>query len=49
MATGGLEAWNFLWEKFLEAPVVSEADRIRAALACSTEPWILQRWVQGPG
>lgn len=46
VATGGLEAWNFLWEKFLEAPVVSEADRIRAALACSTEPWILQRYLE---
>lgn len=49
VATGGEEAWDFIWERFLEAPVVSEADKLRTALTCSTEPWILQRWVQGWG
>ncbi|OXB77582.1 UNVERIFIED_CONTAM: hypothetical protein H355_002891 [Colinus virginianus] len=46
VATGGEDAWDFMWERFLEAPVVAEADKLRAALACSTEPWILQRYLQ---
>ncbi|NXC51006.1 AMPN Aminopeptidase, partial [Penelope pileata] len=46
VATGGEEAWDFVWERFREAPIVSEADKLRTALACSTEPWILQRYLQ---
>ncbi|NXD31046.1 AMPN Aminopeptidase, partial [Spelaeornis formosus] len=46
VATGGEEAWNFLWKKFQEAPVVSEADKIRTALACSPHPWILSRYLE---
>lgn len=47
VATGGEEVWDFLWQKFQEAPVVSEADKLRSALACSREPWILNRCVRG--
>uniref|UniRef100_A0A8C3V845 Aminopeptidase n=2 Tax=Catharus ustulatus TaxID=91951 RepID=A0A8C3V845_CATUS len=46
VATGGEEVWDFLWQKFQEAPVVSEADKLRSALACSREPWILNRYLQ---
>ncbi|NXL87046.1 AMPN Aminopeptidase, partial [Alectura lathami] len=46
VATGGEEAWDFVWERFREATVVSEADKLRTALTCSTEPWILQRYLQ---
>ncbi|NXY39436.1 AMPN Aminopeptidase, partial [Pomatorhinus ruficollis] len=46
VATGGEEAWDFLWEKFREAPVVSEADKLRTALACSPNPWILNRYLE---
>ncbi|XP_035168096.1 aminopeptidase N [Oxyura jamaicensis] len=46
VATGGQEAWDFMWDRFREATVVSEADKIRTALACSTETWILQRYLQ---
>ncbi|NXQ17132.1 AMPN Aminopeptidase, partial [Peucedramus taeniatus] len=46
VATGGEDAWEFLWQKFKEAPVVSEADKLRAALACSPHPWILNRYLQ---
>ncbi|NXK10781.1 AMPN Aminopeptidase, partial [Herpetotheres cachinnans] len=49
VATGGEEAWNFIWERFKEATVVSEADKLRTALSCSPYPWILNRWVRGPG
>ncbi|XP_026712274.1 aminopeptidase N [Athene cunicularia] len=46
VATGGEEAWNFIWERFQEATVVSEADKLRTALSCSPQPWILNRYLQ---
>ncbi|XP_059570461.1 aminopeptidase N [Alligator mississippiensis] len=46
IATGGEAAWAFGWQMFLEAPVVAEADKLRSALACSQEPWILNRYLE---
>ncbi|NWH53108.1 AMPN Aminopeptidase, partial [Fregata magnificens] len=46
VATGGEEAWDFIWERFKEAAVVSEADKLRTALSCSPHPWILNRYLQ---
>ncbi|NXY22077.1 AMPN Aminopeptidase, partial [Atrichornis clamosus] len=46
VATGGEEAWNFLWDRFKAAPVVSEADKLRTALSCSPHPWILNRYLE---
>ncbi|XP_067327470.1 aminopeptidase N [Anolis sagrei] len=44
--TGGEDAWDFVWEMFRNATIVSEADKLRSALACSQEIWILQRYLQ---
>ncbi|NXO04850.1 AMPN Aminopeptidase, partial [Rhinopomastus cyanomelas] len=46
VATGGEEAWDFIWDRFKEATVVSEADKLRSALTCSPHPWILNRYLQ---
>ncbi|NWV74747.1 AMPN Aminopeptidase, partial [Dasyornis broadbenti] len=46
VATGGEEAWDFLWDRFREASVVSEADKLRTALTCSPHPWILNRYLE---
>ncbi|NXU81833.1 AMPN Aminopeptidase, partial [Oreotrochilus melanogaster] len=46
VVTGGEEAWDFLWARFKEAKVVSEADKLRTALSCSPHPWILNRYLQ---
>ncbi|NXE81336.1 AMPN Aminopeptidase, partial [Cochlearius cochlearius] len=46
VATGGDGAWNFIWDRFKEAAVVSEADKLRTALSCSPSPWILNRYLQ---
>ncbi|NWX29986.1 AMPN Aminopeptidase, partial [Notiomystis cincta] len=46
VTTGGEEAWDFLWNRFQEAPVVSEADKLRTALSCSPQPWILNRYLE---
>ncbi|KFQ51430.1 Aminopeptidase N, partial [Nestor notabilis] len=43
VAMGGEAAWDFIWDRFKEAPVVSEADKLRTALTCSPVPWILNR------
>ncbi|KAI1235300.1 hypothetical protein IHE44_0002943 [Lamprotornis superbus] len=46
VATGGEDAWDFIWQKFQNASVVSEADKLRTALSCSPHPWILNRYLQ---
>ncbi|NXA05031.1 AMPN Aminopeptidase, partial [Sapayoa aenigma] len=46
VATGGEEAWDFLWNRFQEAAVVSEADKLRTALSCSPHSWILSRYLE---
>ncbi|NXA57608.1 AMPN Aminopeptidase, partial [Nothocercus julius] len=46
VATGDEATWDFVWQRFREATVVSEADKLRSALTCSTEPWILNRYLQ---
>ncbi|NXM78588.1 AMPN Aminopeptidase, partial [Serilophus lunatus] len=46
VATGGEEAWDFLWDRFREATVVSEADKLRTALSCSPHSWILSRYLE---
>uniref|UniRef100_A0A1W7RJE8 Aminopeptidase n=1 Tax=Agkistrodon contortrix contortrix TaxID=8713 RepID=A0A1W7RJE8_AGKCO len=42
---GSPEDWDFAWDKFRQATVISEADKLRAALTCSQTPWILQRYL----
>uniref|UniRef100_A0A673L9R0 Alanyl (membrane) aminopeptidase b n=1 Tax=Sinocyclocheilus rhinocerous TaxID=307959 RepID=A0A673L9R0_9TELE len=46
IAAGGEEEWNFAWEMFEKATVASEKDKLRAALACATEPWLLNRYLK---
>ncbi|XP_070619155.1 aminopeptidase N [Erythrolamprus reginae] len=46
ISTGDEAAWNFVWEQFRQAQVISEADRLRSALTCSQSPWILQRYLK---
>lgn len=43
IAQGGEEEWNFAWEQFQKATVVNEADKLRAALACTKQVWLLDR------
>ncbi|XP_032650172.1 aminopeptidase N [Chelonoidis abingdonii] len=44
--TGSEEDWDFLWQMFKNATVVAEADKLRSAMACSREPWILRRYLE---
>ncbi|XP_067653154.1 aminopeptidase N-like [Haliotis asinina] len=40
---GGLEQWEFVYQKYLTEQTSSEKDRLRRALSCTREPWLLQR------
>ncbi|KAM6426351.1 aminopeptidase N [Liasis olivaceus] len=46
ISTGDVAVWNFGWQMFQKATVVSEADRLRRALTCSRIPWVLQRYLR---
>ncbi|KAM4826095.1 aminopeptidase N [Thomomys bottae] len=45
IAQGGEVEWNFAWEQFRKATLVNEADKLRSALACSNQVWILNRYL----
>uniref|UniRef100_A0A7N5K9B6 Aminopeptidase n=1 Tax=Ailuropoda melanoleuca TaxID=9646 RepID=A0A7N5K9B6_AILME len=46
ISNGNEEVWDFGWKMFQEATVVTEADKLRRALACSNTPWLLQRYLR---
>lgn len=45
IAQGGEDEWDFAFQQFRNATLVNEADKLRAALACSNEVWILNRYL----
>ncbi|KAE8618156.1 hypothetical protein XENTR_v10009290 [Xenopus tropicalis] len=46
VAQGGEQEWNFVWDRFQLTDIAQEQDKLRAALACSKEPWILNRFLE---
>nr|XP_006629062.1 PREDICTED: aminopeptidase N [Lepisosteus oculatus] len=46
IATGGTEEWNFGWRMFTSSTIATETDKLRAALACSKQPWLLNRYLE---
>uniref|UniRef100_G3PPF0 Aminopeptidase n=1 Tax=Gasterosteus aculeatus aculeatus TaxID=481459 RepID=G3PPF0_GASAC len=46
IAFGGVEEWDFAWRMFKNATLASEASRLRAALACTKAPWLLNRYLE---
>ncbi|KAK2867019.1 hypothetical protein Q8A67_025136 [Cirrhinus molitorella] len=46
IAAGGEKEWDFAWQEFEKATVASEKDKLRAAMTCATEPWLLNRYLQ---
>lgn len=45
IAAGGELEWNFGWSQFKNAAVASEASKLMSALACTTKPELLQRYL----
>ncbi|KAJ8249447.1 hypothetical protein GJAV_G00235020 [Gymnothorax javanicus] len=46
IATGGVAEWDFAWKMFLNTSMASEAEKLRAGLACTREPWLLNRYLE---
>ncbi|KAG7468183.1 hypothetical protein MATL_G00140120 [Megalops atlanticus] len=46
ISAGGAEEWDFGWEMFKNASIASEADKLRYALACTKQPWLLNRYLE---
>uniref|UniRef100_A0AAR2L658 Aminopeptidase n=1 Tax=Pygocentrus nattereri TaxID=42514 RepID=A0AAR2L658_PYGNA len=46
IAAGGAKEWDFAWGMFQNATIAIEADKLRAALTCTTIPWLLNRYLE---
>ena len=46
IAAGGAAEWDFAWSEFQDATIAIEADKLRSALACTKQPWLLNRYAQ---
>lgn len=44
IAYGGADEWNFAWTMFQSATLAAEASRLRAAMACTKQPWLLNKY-----
>ncbi|KAK7892008.1 hypothetical protein WMY93_023971 [Mugilogobius chulae] len=45
IAAGGAKEWEFAWEQFTKANAI-EADKLRSAMACTKQPWLLNRYLE---
>ncbi|CAL9697081.1 unnamed protein product [Knipowitschia caucasica] len=45
IAAGGAAEWDFAWAQFKKANAI-EADKLRSALACTKQPWLLNRYLE---
>lgn len=43
IAAGGDAEWTFAWKQFQNMSVATEAEKLRSALACTRQPWLLNR------
>lgn len=41
---GGVDEWDFLWERYQRSNVGSEKAKLLSALGCSSETWLLNRY-----
>ncbi|XP_071775463.1 aminopeptidase N isoform X2 [Centroberyx gerrardi] len=46
IAAGGAEEWDFAWLQFKSAAIAIEADKLRSALSCTKQPWLLNRYLE---
>ncbi|XP_055029300.2 alanyl (membrane) aminopeptidase-like b [Misgurnus anguillicaudatus] len=46
IAAGDEEDWEFAWEEYQRATVSGEKDKLRYALSCTKEIWLLNRYLQ---
>ncbi|XP_031153699.1 aminopeptidase N-like isoform X2 [Sander lucioperca] len=46
IAAGDAKEWEFAWKEFLNTTIASEAEKLRSALACTNQPWLLNRYLE---
>uniref|UniRef100_A0AAQ5YVD5 Aminopeptidase n=1 Tax=Amphiprion ocellaris TaxID=80972 RepID=A0AAQ5YVD5_AMPOC len=46
IAAGGAAEWEFAWDQFQNASIATEAEKIRVALACTKQAWLLNRYLE---
>ncbi|XP_060797041.1 aminopeptidase N-like [Neoarius graeffei] len=46
IAAGGVKEWDFCWKMFKEAKVAAEATKLRSALSCTKQTWLLNRLLE---
>ncbi|XP_068578982.1 aminopeptidase N-like [Cebidichthys violaceus] len=46
IAAGDAKEWEFAWSQFDKATIAIEADKLRSALACTKQPWLLNRYLE---
>uniref|UniRef100_A0AAY4B5J4 Aminopeptidase n=1 Tax=Denticeps clupeoides TaxID=299321 RepID=A0AAY4B5J4_9TELE len=46
IAAGGEDEWEFAWERFQNSTVATERDKLRYALSCTKQIWLLNRYLQ---
>ncbi|XP_045079322.1 aminopeptidase N-like [Coregonus clupeaformis] len=45
ISAGEAAEWEFGWEQFEAASIAIEADKLRSALACTKQPWLLNKYL----
>ncbi|KAF6022318.1 ANPEP [Bugula neritina] len=40
----GYEGWQFVYKRYKNEKIASEAEKLIESLACTNEPWLLQRF-----
>ncbi|MCI4383273.1 hypothetical protein PGIGA_G00024610 [Pangasianodon gigas] len=46
IAAGGVEEWDFCWKMFKKVTIAAEAVKLRSALSCTKQPWLLNRFLE---
>ncbi|XP_069580456.1 aminopeptidase N-like [Brachyistius frenatus] len=46
IAAGGAEEWEFAWKEFRNTTIASEAEKLRSAMSCTKQPWLLNRYLE---
>ncbi|KAJ7997845.1 hypothetical protein DPEC_G00216390 [Dallia pectoralis] len=46
IGAGGQAEWEFAWKQFESATIATEADKLRSALACTKQAWLLNKYLE---
>uniref|UniRef100_A0A6Q2ZPR1 Aminopeptidase n=1 Tax=Esox lucius TaxID=8010 RepID=A0A6Q2ZPR1_ESOLU len=46
ISAGGEAEWEFGWNQFNASTIATEADKLRYALACTKQPWLLNKYLE---